>query len=371
MEVGLGIHGEPGVRTSERLPASEIAKLLVESILADAPADAGSRAAVLVNGLGATKYEELFVLYNGIVPLLAKAGIETHEPNIGEFVTSLDMAGCSLTLFWLDDELQALHDAPAACPAFTRFGPGGSTTASATATVSVPASVTGSASPAATHHEDTGAASEAGRLAWEALQAVLAEIELHEKELGDLDAAAGDGDHGAGMVRGFRAAVGATDDGLTARQTLTRGGHAFMNTAGGASGALVGACLTAIGSALPADDDAIDALVVGQALAEGSATISRLGGAKLGDKTLLDTLEPFILAYRAAAETGASTADAWQTALLAAEAGMRSTSAMVSKLGRASRLGERSRGRQDPGATSMFYVLRAVSAVLSGDSGSE
>ncbi|HET8521774.1 MAG TPA: dihydroxyacetone kinase subunit DhaK, partial [Thermomicrobiales bacterium] len=119
MEVGLGIHGEPGVRSIERLPASDVATLLVDAILAEAPADAGSRAAVLVNGLGATKYEELFVLYHDIAPLLAKAGIEPYEPLVGEFVTSLNMEGCSLTLFWLDDDLQALHDATAATPAFT------------------------------------------------------------------------------------------------------------------------------------------------------------------------------------------------------------------------------------------------------------
>ena len=122
MEVGLGIHGEPGVRTTDLMPSREVAALMVETILADAPPDAGSRAAVLVNGLGGTKYEELFVLYHGIAPLLQQAGIETYEPLIGEFVTSLDMTGCSLTLHWLDDELQSLHDAPAGTPAFTRAG---------------------------------------------------------------------------------------------------------------------------------------------------------------------------------------------------------------------------------------------------------
>ncbi|MEA2527943.1 MAG: D-erythrulose 4-kinase [Thermomicrobiales bacterium] len=373
MEVGLGIHGEPGVRTSERLSAREIAKLLVDSILADAPPDAGSRAAVLVNGLGSTKYEELFVLYQGIAPLLKQAGIETHEPQIGEFVTSLDMAGCSLTLFWLDDELQALHDAPASSPAFTRYGPGGTQTASSvgstaagTANASLSASARASVSAATHQTEEAGTAGEAGRIVQEALRAALATIEEREEELGRLDAAAGDGDHGAGMARGFRAAVGAAEDSLTARQTLVRGGTAFMNTAGGASGALVGAGMAAVGGALPADDDAIDALVVGRALTEGVATIERLGGAKPGDKTLLDTLDPFVRAYRAAAESGASTADAWTAALPEAERGMHSTVDMISKLGRASRLGERSRGHQDPGATSMYYVLSAVGEVLSG-----
>ncbi|HEU5431818.1 MAG TPA: dihydroxyacetone kinase subunit DhaK, partial [Thermomicrobiales bacterium] len=123
MEVGLGIHGEPGVRTAELMPAREIASLLVETLLGDAPADAGSGVGVLVNGLGATKYEEMFVLYQAVAPLLDRAGLAVHETQIGEFVTSLDMAGCSLSLFWLDDELKALHDATAVTPAYTRIGP--------------------------------------------------------------------------------------------------------------------------------------------------------------------------------------------------------------------------------------------------------
>lgn len=122
MEVGLGIHGEPGIRTAEMLPASELARLMVDTVLADTPEGAGSRAALLLNGLGSTKYEELFVLYKDVYKLLEKAGIEIHEPYVGEFVTSLDMAGCSLSLMWLDDELQELHDAPASTPAFTRLG---------------------------------------------------------------------------------------------------------------------------------------------------------------------------------------------------------------------------------------------------------
>ncbi|PLS87289.1 MAG: dihydroxyacetone kinase, partial [Actinobacteria bacterium] len=112
MEVGMGVHGEPGVRTSEFLPAREIASLLVESLISDAPAGANGRAAVLLNGLGRTKYEELFVLYRDVQRVLVENGIEPHEPLVGELVTSLDMEGCSLTLMWLDDDLTELHDAP-------------------------------------------------------------------------------------------------------------------------------------------------------------------------------------------------------------------------------------------------------------------
>jgi dihydroxyacetone kinase len=121
MEVGLGIHGEPGIDTTDMMLASELAALMVNKVLGDTPGDAGSRAALLLNGLGSTKYEELFVLYSTIKKLLDKEGIEIHEPYVGEFVTSLDMAGCSLTLMWLDDALQELHDAPASTPAFTRL----------------------------------------------------------------------------------------------------------------------------------------------------------------------------------------------------------------------------------------------------------
>ncbi len=118
MEVGLGIHGEPGVRTAEMLPASEIARLLVQTVLQDCPQGVGSEVAVLLNGLGSTKYEELFVLYRDIARLLEQAGLQPYDPIVGEAVTSLDMAGCSLSLFWLDETLRPLLDARAVTPAY-------------------------------------------------------------------------------------------------------------------------------------------------------------------------------------------------------------------------------------------------------------
>lgn len=119
MELGLGIHGEPGIKTSELLPASEIAQLLVDTVLADSPVNANGKVAVLLNGLGSTKYEEMFVLYKDVHKALGKAGLETHKPLVREFATSLNMAGCSLSLFWLDGELEALLDAPADSPVYT------------------------------------------------------------------------------------------------------------------------------------------------------------------------------------------------------------------------------------------------------------
>jgi dihydroxyacetone kinase len=120
MELGLGVHGEKGVQSSEMRPAAEMAKLLVDTILADAPAGAGSRAAVLLNGLGSTKYEEMFVLYNDIQRRLTAAGVDLYTPIVGELVTSLDMAGCSLSLCWLTQELQDLFDAPCQSAAYVK-----------------------------------------------------------------------------------------------------------------------------------------------------------------------------------------------------------------------------------------------------------
>ncbi len=123
MEIGLGIHGEPGVRVAEQMPSRQIAAMLVETLLAETPQDAGSNVAVLVNGLGGTKYEEMFVFYNDVAALLDRAGLSPYYPLIGEFVTSLDMTGMSLSLLWLDDDLKTLLDATASSPAFTSIGP--------------------------------------------------------------------------------------------------------------------------------------------------------------------------------------------------------------------------------------------------------
>jgi dihydroxyacetone kinase len=120
MELGLGVHGEPGIQSSHMRPAAEVANLLLDTLLADAPADGGTRVAVLLNGLGSTQYEELFVLYKDVHRRLLAEGLAPYNPIVAEAVTSLDMAGCSLSLLWLDDELQGLLDAPCRAAAYTQ-----------------------------------------------------------------------------------------------------------------------------------------------------------------------------------------------------------------------------------------------------------
>ncbi|XBQ30554.1 dihydroxyacetone kinase family protein (plasmid) [Streptomyces rapamycinicus] len=123
--LGLGIHGEPGVSEDALGTAEDLARALVTGLLADRPADTGGdgRVAVVLNGLGATKYEELYVLWGAVARQLDEAGLTPVRPEVGELVTSLDMAGCSLTLSWLDEELERLWLAPADTPAFCRTAP--------------------------------------------------------------------------------------------------------------------------------------------------------------------------------------------------------------------------------------------------------
>jgi dihydroxyacetone kinase-like protein len=118
MEIGIGIHGEPGVRRGPLETADAVTEHIVAALVDDLDLAAGDRVALMVNGMGATPLEELYLLFRRTHQLLAAAGIAIERPYVGEFATSLEMAGASITVMRLDDELQALLDAPAASPFF-------------------------------------------------------------------------------------------------------------------------------------------------------------------------------------------------------------------------------------------------------------
>lgn len=120
MEIGLGIHGEPGQRRQKLIPADQITDILVSRILDDSLFQAGDEVAVLVNGLGATPLAELFIVFRRVAQLLSDARIRIHRSYVGEYSTSLEMAGCSVTLMRLDDELRCWVDRPAHSPYFTQ-----------------------------------------------------------------------------------------------------------------------------------------------------------------------------------------------------------------------------------------------------------
>jgi dihydroxyacetone kinase-like protein len=120
MEVGLGVHGEPGMSREPLRSANIVGRLLAERILDDLDCSAGSRVAVLINGLGATPLIEQYLVYRAVHELLVDRGITIERSFVGEFITSLQMAGLSATIALLDDELLGLLDAPARTVAFVQ-----------------------------------------------------------------------------------------------------------------------------------------------------------------------------------------------------------------------------------------------------------
>ena len=363
MSIGLGIHGEPGVRDVPLQSAPDLAVTLAAPLLAERPADAG-RAAVILNGLGSVKYEELYVLFGYVVDHLEAQGIEVVDPECGEFVTSLDMAGVSLTIMWLDDELEELWKAPASSPAFRKGhfaarSSGAQRTRGESATTSAARAAVVEATPAS-----RAAATVARRL----LRAARDTVAAHVEELGELDAVAGDGDHGIGMLRGLTAAVEASagaDEATGVRELLQTAGDAWSEVAGGTSGALWGAALAQLGASLGSPDE-FTASDVADAVSAARARIAELGGADLGDKTMLDAVAPYAetLTDRVrAADLRSALTDAAAAARAAAEA----TAPMTPRRGRARPLAERSIGHPDPGATSFALIADAVAAAAASE----
>jgi len=362
VELGLGIHGESGVRTVDDMTAEQLAATLVQPLLDERPVGAGRRAAVVLNGLGDTKYEEMFVLYRHVDRLLADAGVEAVLPEVGEFVTSLDMAGTSLSLCWLDDELAQLWAAPADTPTFKR---GNASELPTFAPRPVPADAI--RLPGADVGEASEQSQQAAGTVRSMLSTMLRVVTDNADELGRIDAVAGDGDHGTGMTRGLRAADAAAADargGVGA--VLGAAGRAWADKAGGTSGVLWGLFLETAGQRLGNTDDP-SAGAVADAVAAGLHEMAEIGGARAGDKTLLDALIPFSDTLTERTGAGEPLAQAWTAAAEVATRAARDTADLVPKVGRARPLADKSRGTPDAGATSLAMLAEAVGELLRGD----
>ena len=203
MGLGLGIHGEPGVADEDMPTAAELAQTLVDGLVDEKPDSASQRIAVILNGLGRTKYEELFVVWGSVARLLRDRGYEIVEPEVGELVTSLDMAGCSLTIMWLDDELEKYWTAPADTPAYRKGSTSAAQPAGEVRTDAAAEAAVAAVALSELSDEDGRAGAQVVARALDAMAAMLADA---EDELGRIDAIAGDGDHGRGMVKGSSAA---------------------------------------------------------------------------------------------------------------------------------------------------------------------
>ncbi|KIA73856.1 dihydroxyacetone kinase [Arthrobacter sp. MWB30] len=353
MSLGLGIHGEPGISEHPMPTASELADLLVSKLLADKPEDAGDRVVAIVNGLGTVKYDELFLLFGKIEKLLSAAGLTVVEPECGELVTSLDMSGLSLTLLWLDEELEQYWAAPADTPAF-RKGSMAPRAARAAAAIDDAETVD--------VEQPTPAAAELGRQAIAVLAQVRDVVVEHEEELGKLDAIAGDGDHGIGMRRGVDAAAqaGEAASGSSVARILASAGEAWSERAGGTSGALWGSAVIAAGLSL-GNRESYSSKDAAAAVEAFTSAITELGKADPGDKTMVDALLPFRDAFLAELDGGAPVDRALAVAAAAAESAAANTADLRPLRGRARPLAEKSIGHPDPGAVSFGLIAARIS----------
>jgi dihydroxyacetone kinase len=368
MAIGLGIHGEPGIDevdipTADGLAELFVARLLDPAEIPDGVSVDGARVVPILNGLGSVKNEELYIVFARAAALLEEAGIELVDPQVGEFCTSFDMAGVSLTLLWLDDELETLWGAPADSPAFRT---GSVDTGSLIARGDIDDSVADEVIPESSEDSRRAATSIVS-----ALDAIVAVIDENADELGRIDAIAGDGDHGIGMKRGSHAAAQAArnslEHGAGAQSVLASAADAWSNRAGGTSGAIWAVILRTLGERL-GNTSEVKATGVAEGLDAARQAVMDFGKAKVGDKTMVDSLVPFAETLSLRVSSGDRLADAWAAASIAAKDAADGTANMMPGMGRARSHGEKALGVADPGAVSLAMIAAAVLDVLTAAS---
>jgi dihydroxyacetone kinase len=365
MAIGLGIHGEPGIDETDIPTADGLAELFVARLLDSAEIPDGvdpgtARVVPILNGLGSVKNEEMYVVFDHLAELLESSGLQLVDPQVGEFCTSFDMAGMSLTLLWLDDELERLWLAPADTPAFR--------TGAVDSGAFVAVEVDDDTETVRAIPEASAASREAAQQVAALLVAVREVIDEHADELGRIDAIAGDGDHGIGMKRGAHAAADAAQQaaaaGAGAETVLNVAGDAWSDRAGGTSGALWGVILNTLGREVT-DTDAPSAASVSAGVSAASRAVMDHGKAKVGDKTMVDALVPFADTLAARVADGESLTDAWGAAAAAAASASQATADLMPGMGRARSHGDKALGVPDPGAVSFALIVEKVHRELS------
>jgi dihydroxyacetone kinase len=348
VEWGLGIHGEPGVERAALRPVRDVVGRLAGAIVADRGIGSGDRVAVLVNGLGATPPMELSIMADAAVRDLGARGITVERIWAGNFLTALDMAGASLSILPVDDDLLAALDAPTTAPAWPRTAP-----------VTSPGVV----------EAPPGQAPPRGELAGDdpvrrSLEAVAEALISVRDELTALDREVGDGDLGISLARGAAAILaecpqypGAAGPGAVLRAASA----SVRRSVGGTSGPLYAVLLLRAAAELPDEPTPAD---WSAAFTAGVAGIREVGGAQDGDRTMVDALAPAAATFASRLEAGAPWREALTDAVTAAGEGAAATAQIRARLGRSSYLGDRVLGHPDPGAQAVVLWLGAVATAL-------
>lgn len=353
VEWGLGIHGEQGVERGPWLGADATVARLLDTLVEDGGYPAGTRLALLVNGLGATPPLELALVARAALLDLRGRGFEVERAWTGTFLSALDMPGCSLSLLPVDEARLALLDAPTQARAWAGDGrvPAAphllpAPPAAATATPTVPGPL-------------------ADRLR-AAADAVIASLLANEARLTELDSRAGDGDLGTSLARGAEAMRALPASAwYSPASALAATGQALRRAIGGSSGPFYACALVRAAQRL----EGLERPTLGEwaeAFDQGVQALAELGGAQPGQRTMLDALRPAADELLAAARAGSSPAEAFKAALVKARAGADATAEMVPGQGRASYLGPRALGIPDGGAVAVVCWLEALEPEVAG-----
>ncbi|QQZ59346.1 dihydroxyacetone kinase subunit DhaK [Paenibacillus sonchi] len=376
MEYGVGIHGEPGIRREKVVSAGELAGRMISALLNSLQLGeaGGQEVAVLVNGFGATPLQELYVLNHAVMRELSERGITVRRTLVGNYMTSIDMAGASVTLLKLDDELNQWLSAPCDTPALR---------------------ITGPLEPV--HYADPlERQAESGEVSYtnetDPAHAVIRDERLstaniiylvdqmseviitNEVPFCELDAHAGDGDFGMSVAKGFRQLKSEWHDLLENHATDTGSflqacSLIIMEHCGGASGPIWGSAFRAAGKSA-GNKTSLSIQEVADLLSAAVKGIQDTGersfgrGAVVGDKTLIDALVPCAEAWQSSAAQNDTLHTAFMKAAQAAVQGAKSTEGIVARMGRAGTVGERSIGYPDAGAYALGVIFTALAEAV-------
>ncbi len=369
MEYGVGIHGEPGIKREKIATADELAKRMVTALLKDLKITSRSKKeiAILVNGFGATPLQELYLLNNAVRRELAKKSVRIYRTFVGNYMTSIDMAGASVSILKLDRQLKSLLSAKSDAPAFKV---GGSVETSEYVDVAAQSEEAKSASFVV--ETDAAYAVIGSKLNTNNIKYIVDKMSesiiKNEVPFCDLDSHAGDGDFGMSVAKGFKQLKiewHEVSKAKTIGAFLDSCSLVIMEYCGGASGPIWGSAFRAAGKAagdkaelsLAEFAEVINAAVKG-IQATGERSFGR--GAVVGDKTLIDALVPCADALTAAAKAGKSFAAAFADGAKAAVEGAEATKKIAARMGRAGTVGDRSIGWPDAGAFGLGVIFTDI-----------
>lgn len=367
MEYGVGIHGEPGITREKLLPADELAARMVTDLLRDY-GTAPQEVAVLINGFGATPLQELYILNNAVLRELQQRGVTTYRTFVGNYMTSIDMAGASVSLLALDEELKGYLDAPASTPALKVDGAALPMTAAAPQTITADEQVSFTVETDVQFAAITNEQFTLHNMHYyvDKMSAVIIENEVPFCEL---DQHAGDGDFGMSVAKGFKQLKREWATILAETTTISAFLHAsslvIMEHCGGASGPIWGSAFRAAAKSVASAETLTVAQFADmlQAAVDGIQTTGERSfgrGAVVGDKTLIDALVPTVEAWQQAAANNATFKEAFVTGAEAAVDGAERTKDIVARMGRAGAVGDRSLGYPDAGAHGLGVIFTAL-----------